>query len=135
MLHETRSTLFVSTYQAMNAFLVKIVYQIVCGDGLHTPQFDEQLRYLTAQSEAEAIEKATAIGAQEEDVFYNQQQQLVQWKFIAVSELYSLQQLADGAEVFSQIKETEDAVSYCRFVQHKAGRLSQSQSSFTLQPH
>ncbi|MEP7129294.1 MAG: DUF4288 domain-containing protein, partial [Chitinophagales bacterium] len=28
----------------MNWYLAKIVFRIICGDGLHQPQFDEQLR-------------------------------------------------------------------------------------------
>ena len=45
----------------MNWFLAKIVYRIVCGDGDHTPQFDEQLRLVQATDESSAFEKAKAI--------------------------------------------------------------------------
>lgn len=107
----------------MNSFLVKLVYQITCGNGKHTPQFDEQVRFLTANTEAEAVEKSIAIGWQEEEVFYNRNSQLVKWKFIAVTEVHAMTDLSDGAEVYSQIKETEDAFSYIRFAQHKAERL------------
>ncbi len=39
-------------------FLAKIVYQIVCGEGNHTAQFDEQLRLVQAADENEAFDKA-----------------------------------------------------------------------------
>jgi len=117
----------------MNSYLVKLVYQIICGDGQHTPQFDEQLRFVAARDEGHAISKGRRIGAQEEDVFYNNRQQMVQWKFINISEVYSLQELSDGAEVFSQIRETDDPQSYCRFVHHKAEGLLKHPASFTTQ--
>jgi hypothetical protein len=42
----------------MNWYLTKIVFQIICGDGDHTPQFDEQLRLISASSKEAAISKA-----------------------------------------------------------------------------
>ncbi len=41
----------------MNWYLSKIVYRIICGQGNHTPQFDEQLRLIQAESTQEAFEK------------------------------------------------------------------------------
>ena len=117
----------------MNWYLAKIVYRIICGDGHHTAQFDEQLRLIEAHGEEEALEKAIAIGRQEEEVFYNDRKQLVQWKFIDVAELHTLNYLIDGAEVFSQIKETGDADAYANFIQHKANLLRQKYSQQTLQ--
>ena len=43
----------------MKWFLAKIVYRIICGSGNHTPQFDEQLRLIEADSEEDAFKKAT----------------------------------------------------------------------------
>ena len=117
----------------MNSYLVKLVYQIICGDGQHTAQFDEQLRLLTAAGEEEALYKSRRIGLQEEETFYNNRRQAVQWKFINVVELYAMQDLADGAEVFSQIKESDDAESYCRFLHHKASGLRRHFISSTPQ--
>lgn len=107
----------------MNRYLVKLVYQIICGDGQHTAQFDEQLRLLTAADDEEALHKSRRIGLQEEEIFYNSRRQMVQWKFINAVELYPVQDLGDGAEVFSQIKESDDAEGYCRFLHHKAAGL------------
>ena len=107
----------------MNWFLVKIVYRIVCGDGRHTPQFDEQVRLIAATGNEEALEKSRAIGLQEEETFYNHRQQLVRWMFVDVTELHALESMTDGAEVYSQIRETDNADDYCRFVHHKAALL------------
>lgn len=107
----------------MKWFLVKLVYRIVCGEGIHTPQFDEQLRLVMAGDEGEAFSKATLIGIKEQESFFNQHQQLVQWQFVNVSELYLLNDLVDGAEMYSHINEVEDADAYTSFVHHKAAFL------------
>lgn len=112
----------------MKWYLAKLVYRILCGDGAHTAQFDEQLRLITAADETEAFEKATAIGQSEEETFYNNRQELVQWRFVNVSELYRLQQLIDGAEVYSRITEVDDAEAYTDFVHHKAAGIQQKSS-------
>lgn len=117
----------------MNRYLVKLVYQIICGEGLHIAQFDEQLRLITAPDEAGALHKGRNIGLQEEETFYNERQQLVQWKFINVAELYSIDELKDGAEVFSQVRESDDPHAYCSFVHHKSNTLRKAYSSFIPQ--
>ena len=96
----------------MNWYLAKIIFRIICGEGRHTPQFDEQLRLIAAPDERQAFEKAMAIGHNEQDKFYNHEQQLVQWKFINVSELYRFSGLLDGAEMYSRIQETDDPDTY-----------------------
>jgi hypothetical protein len=104
----------------MKWYLAKIVFQIICGDGDHMAQFDEQLRLISAANEDEAFEKATSIGKSDEDTFYNLKQQLVRWQFINVSELYHLSELIDGAEMYSRINEVDDAEAYITFVHRRA---------------
>ena len=104
----------------MNWYLTKMVFRIICGDGSHTAQFDEQLRLIAADSKEEAFHKAQSLGGREEEVFFNRQQQLVQWQFISVSELYQLDKLADGAELYSRIEEKEHADIYLQMVYKKA---------------
>jgi hypothetical protein len=107
----------------MSWFLAKIVYRIVCGEGDHTPQFDEQLRLIEADDETTAFAKAQAIGEQEQEMFLNQQQKLVQWKFINVCELYKLSALIDGAELYSRIQESDNAGMYIELVHRKAAHI------------
>ena len=49
----------------MKWYLVKIVYQVVTGDGAHSPQFDEQLRLIRADElapfEQEQLEQVEAL--------------------------------------------------------------------------
>lgn len=116
----------------MNWYLAKVVYRILCGDGAHTAQFDEQLRLVTASTESEAFEKATSIGQSEEETFYNNKEELVQWQFVNVCELYRLQQFIDGAEVYSRITEVDNAAAYTDFVHHKAAGIQQKSTHRTL---
>ena len=111
----------------MNWYLAKLVYRIICGDGHHTPQFDEQLRLIEATHEEEAFDKARDIGIQEQDTFYNQQRKLVQWKFINVSELHILGGLLDGAELYSRIQETDNADRYIELTNNKAAHIRNHQ--------
>lgn len=115
----------------MKWYLAKMVYRIICGDGNHTAQFDEQLRLIAAPDEEAAFDKAVAIGYAEADTFYNQRQEVVQWQFVNVPELYQLQELIDGAEVYSRITEVDNAEGYINFVHHKAQGL-QDKSSHRL---
>ena len=107
----------------MNWYLAKMVFRIVCGEGEHTPQFDEQLRLVSASSKEEAFQKAQDMGNAEGDSFYNQKEQLVQWQFINVSELYRLSELIDGAELYSRIEERENAEAYIYTVNQKAENI------------
>ncbi|MEI9809605.1 MAG: DUF4288 domain-containing protein [Bacteroidota bacterium] len=107
----------------MNWYLAKMVFRIVCGEGEHTPQFDEQLRLVAAGSKEEAFQKAQDMGQKEEETFYNRKEQLVQWQFINVSELYKLSDLIDGAELYSRIEERENAEAYIYTVNQKAENI------------
>jgi len=117
----------------MNWYLAKIVFRIICGDGDHLPQFDEQLRLIRAESKENAFHKAQAMGKSEEDTFLNRKDQLVRWQFINVSELYRLSELIDGAEVYSRIEERENAEAYIYTVNQKAESIFFSQTHQLLQ--
>jgi CCR4-NOT transcriptional regulation complex NOT5 subunit len=107
----------------MNWYLAKMVFRIICGDGNHTAQFDEQLRLILATSKEEAFHKAQLLGGKEEEIFFNRNQQLVQWQFISVSELYQLNELIDGAELYSRIEEKEHAEAYLHIIHKKAEQI------------
>jgi len=112
----------------MNWYLAKMVFRIICGEGEHTPQFDEQLRLISGDNKEEAFIKAQDMGKREEDTFFNSKQQLVQWQFINISELYRLNDLIDGAELYSRIEEKENADGYIYTVNQKAENIFHTQS-------
>lgn len=107
----------------MNWYLAKIIYQIRCGEESNPCQFDEQLRLITALNKVDAFHKAQLVGKQEEEIFVNQKQQLVQWKFINVAELYKLSELIDGAEVYSRIEESDHPDSYINNINKRAEQI------------
>ncbi|MBS1599927.1 MAG: DUF4288 domain-containing protein [Bacteroidetes bacterium] len=107
----------------MNWFLAKITYHIICGDGNHTPQFDEQLRLINAENELQAIQKAKQIGEKEQMCFLNNKQQLVQWKFIGVTEVNVMPALMDGAEVYSRICEVDNEQEYLNTIRLRNSHL------------
>lgn len=117
----------------MNWYLAKFVFRIICGEGDHSPQFDEQLRLVAASTKEEAFAKAQEMGHKEEESFYNNRQQLVRWQFINISELYRLSDLIDGAELYSRIEERENADAYVYTVNQKAENLFFTQTSQLLQ--
>jgi Domain of unknown function (DUF4288) len=104
----------------MDWYVGKLVFQIVCGEGKHQVQFDEQLRLLQACDWSEALLKAQAIGEKEQCRFLNQQGKWVEWKFINIAELACIGRLEDGKEVHYQITEPENADSYIRKIEQQA---------------
>ncbi len=117
----------------MKWYLTKIVFRILCGDGDHKAQFDEQLRLVAAANEEEALNKAVGWGQMEEDRFLNQKEQLVYWKFVNVSELYTLSELIDGAELYSQIKETDRPDHYTDTIHKKHEHIREKTTHQILQ--
>ncbi len=91
-----------------------------------TTQFDEQLRIISAKDENEAFLKARMIGVREEDLFLNDEQHLVKWKFIDVSELNLFGELKDGMEIYSCINEHEESERYMFYVQQKAASIEEN---------
>lgn len=116
----------------MNWYLAKMVFRIICGEGEHAAQFDEQLRLVAASDKESAFQKAIEMGGSEQESFTNDRDQLVQWKFINVSELYMLSDLIDGAELYSRIEEKDNADSYIYTVNQKAENIFFTQTSQLL---
>ena len=116
----------------MNWYLLKLVYQVICGDGDHTAQFDEQLRLISADDRFHAFTKGRCIGENEQESFYNSSGKMVQWKFIDVSEVNYLGDILDGAELYSRINEVEDVKSYRKLLAAKANSLFQESMQQSL---
>jgi hypothetical protein len=104
----------------MNWYLAKIVFQIICGEGDHTPQFDEQLRLIAAPSKEVAFLRAKDVGVAEEEVIENINRKLVTWKFVNIAEIYKIDAWIHGAELYSQIHEAADAEMYIALTNQKA---------------
>lgn len=106
----------------MKWYLAKLVFSIVCANGDHKPQFDEQLRLIQAEDDLHAFHKARLIGDAEHASWLHD---IVKWKFIDVSEMYALNDLSDGAELYSRVMEEDNPAEYIGNVQKKATQLLQ----------
>ncbi|MFZ6010407.1 MAG: DUF4288 domain-containing protein [Bacteroidota bacterium] len=104
----------------MNWYIAKLVFNISAENTAHKPQFDEQLRLISAETTEEAFLKARALGIGEEDSFLNEKKNRVRWEFVNVIEILPMKALEDGMELYSHIHETEEAKAYIHFVHQKA---------------
>lgn len=101
----------------MEKYLAKLIFNIAVNDEKTGGEFHEQTIVVTASGSEDAFFKARKIGKQEESTFLNKDNDLVNWQFIDVAEVYALDTLRDGEQVYSKtIKEEEpaDFISYIR---------------------
>ncbi len=106
----------------MKWYLVKLVYQVVSGEGAHTPQFDEQLRMIRAEELDWAREKAKVLGQIGAFAFLNHRKEEVKWKFIDVVDICEIGEIEDGVQLYSTTEEPDDVTSYLSLISAKAKR-------------
>ncbi len=117
----------------MNWYITKIVFQVIFAGREDTPQFDEQLRIITAASKQDAFTKVLLLGRSEEGTVTNiNNNQLIHWKFINVSALYQLKELLDGAELCSTTHEPCSAGDFIDMINNKAAHIQNSDTLETL---
>ncbi len=104
----------------MIRYIAKLVFNINIDKGKHNSQFDEQTRLIEAKNLEEAFFKARKIGKSEEVEFTNNESKTVNWKFIDVSNLYALNDVKDGEQIYSTTHESEDAGSFIQFIRQKS---------------
>lgn len=104
----------------MNSYLAKLVFNIVIENKNIPSQFDEQIRIIQANNPTDAFIKARALGKREEDIFKNKNNELVQWRFIDITGLYSLKEVKDGDQLYSQTHEADDSNNFIHFIREKA---------------
>jgi len=110
----------------MKWYVAKLIFRITCGDGNHLPQFDEQLRLISAKNDQEALSKARKIISQEQNALENSDDKAFRWNFINMTELYQLDELKDGSEIYCNIMEVNDADQYIEMSNQKALLIEQN---------
>ena len=105
----------------MNWYLVKLVYRFSYNKNEYPVQFNEQLRLICAEDALHAFHKARLIGEREATGANIP----AAWKFIDVTEIHPVNEIADGAEVWSCINNEADADMYIRSTQQKSLALLQ----------
>jgi hypothetical protein len=104
---------------AMSWYIAKVVFQIV-GEGMTKPQFDEHLRLVQADGFEEALLKARILGLHEEEIVINHEHGPFRWECVNVAELTPLKEIKDGIELYSQVREMDEASSYINYVHNCA---------------
>jgi Fe-S cluster biosynthesis and repair protein YggX len=114
----------------MNWYLAKLVFNINIDNGNNASQFDEQTRLIQANHLEDAFFKARKIGKQEEEKFLNKENKPVDWKFIDVINLYPLDNVKDGEQIYSNTHLKEDATSFIQFIRQKSMLIQAKNLSF-----
>ena len=104
----------------MKHFLVKLMFNIDIDNGSHASQFDEQIRIVESYTLEDAFHKARTIGKREEETFVNSENKMVNWKFIDVVDVYELEAIKDGEQIYSNTHENSDRYSFINYIKQKA---------------
>ncbi len=104
-------------------YIVKLIFQIQTEGCEKQPQFDEQYRLVRADDQDWAIEKAEILGRLESTAFQNENNQKVNWKFLKVTEVFSIGKIEDGMELLAKTEEPEDVNRYFQLINRKAAFL------------
>lgn len=104
----------------MQRYLVKLMFNINIDNGNHASQFDEQIRIVEAYSLEAAFQKARTIGRKEEEIFINNESKMVNWQFIDVVDVYELESIKDGEQVYSTTHENTERSSFINYIRQKA---------------
>jgi hypothetical protein len=109
----------------MKWFAVNCIFQIISGDGAHSPQFNEQTRLVLAADFSKALDKAKSRSGDYNKSFKNFDGQQVRWEFIGFGSIIEIDEPADGVEVSSQILEPHSAAFYLERIAHRNKMLTQ----------
>src|SRR3954464_10338756 len=88
----------------MKKYLVKLMFNINIDNGNNTSEFDEQIRVVEANSLENAFYKARSLGKKEEETFLDAESKMVSWNFIDVAEVYPLEEIKDGEQLYSNTR-------------------------------
>jgi len=108
----------------MKWFAVNCIYQVICGEGKHMPQFNEQIRLIQADGIRQALSKANLNAMHFNPSFNNCQGDKIVWKFLGVGGISEVAALKDGAEVSSKIVEPNSVARYLEELAYRNNSLT-----------
>jgi len=108
----------------MKWFAVNCIYQVICGEGKHTPQFNEQTRLIQAKGVRQALSKANLNAVYFNPSLNNCQGDKIVWKFLGVGGISEIVELIDGAEISSKIVEPKSVSLYLEKLAHRNKSLT-----------
>lgn len=110
----------------MKWFAVNCIYQVICGEGYHSPQFNEQIRLFLATDRLEALEKVNQHAGKFNVPFKNCAGETVLWEFLGIGSLTEINEIKDGVEVASKILEPKSLENYLENLEHRTRLLTKS---------
>jgi hypothetical protein len=113
----------------MKTFIARLMFSIRTDDNKKA-EFDEQVRVISSGSLEAALYKARAIGRKEEETFIDSENRMVTWKFIDVRDLYPLEEVGDGEQLFSNSLEVGDPDTYINFIRNKSMEIQAKSLTF-----
>lgn len=106
------------------------MFNINIDNGNNASQFDEQVRIIESHNLEDAFYKARAIGKREEETFLNADNQLVNWQFIDVADVYPLENVKDGDQVYSSTRKIKDTTSFISYIRQKSMEIQAKNLTF-----
>jgi hypothetical protein len=104
----------------MERYLAKLIFNINTGSEKAVAEFDEQIRIIEAGSLQGAFQKARTIGRSEETTFLDPENRPVSWQFIDVSEVYSLEAIKDGEQLYSNTHMIQDSGAFIAYIRRRS---------------
>lgn len=114
----------------MQKYLAKLMFNINIDNGTDASQFDEQIRIIESRNAEEAFHKARVIGKKEEETFLNNDNKIISWQFIDVAEVYTLENIKDGEQVYSNTHKIKDTGSYIQYIRQKSMEIQAKNLTF-----
>lgn len=113
----------------MTWFVAKLIFEIKTQENKYH-QFDEQLRLIEAVNQEHALEMAYQLGLMQQEEITSSNNNSVAWKFIAVTEIENIGEIAHGKEIHYKITEPEAAEQYLALVNLKADQLKNRKTTY-----
>jgi len=114
----------------MKRYLVKLIFNVNINNGASNSEFDEQVRVIESSSIEDAFFKARSVGRKEEETFLNDLQEQVKWQFIDVTEIYPLEDIKDGEQVYSNTRKIRDTGSFISYIRQKSMEIQAKSLTF-----
>jgi len=114
----------------MKRYLVKLMFNINTDNSSNTSEFDEQIRVIEALNIEDAFYKARSFGKKEEETFLDKDNKLVSWNFIDVAEVYPLEEMKDGDQVYSTTRKIKDKTSFISYIRQKSMEIQAKNLTF-----
>ncbi len=113
----------------MKKYLAKLIFNVNIENSEHK-EFDEQIRIIEAHDLEGAFLKARNVGRREEESFFDSSNKLVDWIFIDVAEIYLLDGMKDGEQVYSNTRKIKDSHSFISYVRQKSMEIQAKNLTF-----